>query len=174
MIKENDEFFVHFFIVAFLEFYKDTILSVDYSQIPSILSQLNIKSIADLEKIAKRAKEIKQQTPYSFKLLAKKLEIYKPRSNRLKELFLLYEPESLLCLPVLPSEVFFIAYNNIVGCPDYDCGNFKNIDYNDIFGGKHEKSKLFIFIILFYKKEQCALSVNRNRFLNRMNCIKMV
>ncbi len=107
-----------------------------------------------MEKIAKRAKEIKQQTPYSFKLLAKKLEIFRPRSNRLKELFTLYEPESLLCLPVLPSEVFFIAYNNIVGCPDYDCGNFKSIDYHDVYGGKHEKSKLYlIFIILFFQKE---------------------
>jgi hypothetical protein len=87
-----------------------------------------------------RAKEIRQQTPYSYKLLARKLEIFKPRSTRLKELFSLYEPESLLCLPILPSEVFFIAYNNIVGCPDFDCGNFKYRDDDDhIFGGKHIK-----------------------------------
>jgi hypothetical protein len=144
---EDDELFIHFFIVAFLEYHKDNILSVDYSQIPSVLSQLCIKNITEVELIFQRAKKIKEQTPYSLKLLAMKLEIFKANSTRVKELFLLYEPESLICLPILPSEVFFIAYNNIIKCPDYECKNFRNQEEFDTYNGEQlRQSKRRIYI----------------------------
>ncbi len=51
-------------------------------------------------------------------------------------------------MPILPSEVFFIAYNNIVSCPDLMCKNLKNIfdddweivnseEKNNFFGNLH-------------------------------------
>ena len=143
LIQEDDELFIHFFIVSFLEYHKENILSVDYSQIPSVLSQLCIKDIAEVEFIFQRARQIRQQTPFSFKLFARKLEIFKPRSTRLKELFTIYEPESMLCLPILPSEIFYIAYNNIVGCADYECKNFKYSFENDIYSDKHYKKSKY-------------------------------
>jgi hypothetical protein len=130
LIKEDDELFVHFFIIAFLEYHNEEIISVDYSQIPSVLSQLCIKSINEVDIIFDRAKKIRSQTPFSFRLMARKLEIFKPKSTRLKELFNFYEPETMNLLPILPSEVFHIAYSNIVNCPDSDCRNFK-VAYDD-------------------------------------------
>lgn len=127
IIKENDELFIHFYIVAYLQYRKDDIISTDYSQIPSILSQLYIRSINEADEIIKIAFNIKNTTPFSFRLMARKLEIFKPKSNRLKDLFDLYEPESMLAMPILPSEIFQIAYNNIVSCPDNICKNFKNL-----------------------------------------------
>jgi len=142
---EDDELFIHFFILAFLEYHQDNILSVDYSQIPSVLSQLCNKNIKEVDTIFQRAKKIKEQTPHSLKLLVMKLEIFKPKSTRLKELFLLYEPESLLCLPILPSEVFFIAYNNIIKCPDYECRNFINYEEFDAYNAEQSKQSKIRF-----------------------------
>ena len=51
--------------------------------------------------------------------------------KRLKELFNTYAPESMMAIPILPSEVFYIAYNNIVSCPDLSCKNFKNFYEGD-------------------------------------------
>ncbi len=131
LIKENDEFLLHFFIISFLEYHKDEIITTDHSQIPSVLSQLSLKTIDEVEAVFTYAIELRDKTPYSLRLMARKLEIFKPHSNRLKELFHLYEPENMMAMPILPSEVFFIAYNNIVSCPDLMCKNFKNIFDDD-------------------------------------------
>ena len=80
----------------------------------------------EVESVFNYAKELRAKTPYSLRLFARKLEIFKPNSQRLKELFHLYEPENMMALPLLPSEIFYIAYNNIVSCPDLMCNNFKN------------------------------------------------
>jgi hypothetical protein len=130
LISDNDELMLHFFIVSYLIDFKDTITGVDHSQIPSVLSQMCLKSREDVDRIYCFALILRRNTPFSFRLMARKLEIFKPASTRLKELFAFYEPESLLSLPILPSEVFHIAYNNIISCPDSYCKNFKNI-YDD-------------------------------------------
>lgn len=80
----------------------------------------------EVESVFNYAKELRAKTPYSLRLFARKLEIFMPNSQRLKELFHLYEPENMMALPLLPSEIFYIAYNNIVSCPDLMCKNFKN------------------------------------------------
>ena len=130
LIREDDQLFIHFIVVSFLQYHRDDIIGTDHSQIPSVLSQLCLKSKEEVDSIYKMAKDLKWKTPYSFRLIARKLEIFKPNSKRLKELFNLFEPESMLAMPILPSEVFYIAYNNIVSCPDYICKNFKNL-YDD-------------------------------------------
>jgi hypothetical protein len=126
LIREDDELFLHFFVIAFLLYYKQSIIGTDYSQIPSILSQLYLKSEEDAINIFTHARVIRQNTPYSLRLFVRRLEIFKPNSTRLKELFYKYEPEHLISMPILPSEIFNIAYNNIISCPDNRCSNFKN------------------------------------------------
>lgn len=118
---------MHYFIISFLEYHLEEIVSADYSQIPSIISQLTLKSREMIDKVFEKAKKIRSVTPYSFRLFFSQLDIFKPFSRRHKELFERYQPENLLCLPILPSEIFFIAYNKIVSCPDKNCRYFNNL-----------------------------------------------
>jgi hypothetical protein len=113
-------------MVSFLQFNKQSIINADHSQIPSILSQLCLKSDKEVDIIASKAIVMRSNSPLSFRLLATKLEIFKPNSPKLKELFNQYNVESMIALPTLPSEVFYIAYNSILNCPDSTCRNFKN------------------------------------------------
>jgi hypothetical protein len=131
IIREDDEFFIHFIIIAFLTYHKDEIVTTDHSQIPSVLSQLCIKSIEEVEQIVTIAKDLRNKTPYSLRLIANKLDIFKPYSIQLKQLFFFYQPENFLAMPILASEIFFIAYNNIVTCPDICCKNFRKYFNND-------------------------------------------
>jgi hypothetical protein len=128
---EDDELFIHFFIISLLQSRKEEIFSVDYSQIPSILSQLYLRDAEEVENVFNYAKTIRQNTPYSIRLMVRRLEIFKPNSVRLKDLFYFYEPENMTSFPILPSEIFNIAYNNIISCPDSQCSNFKNLYDND-------------------------------------------
>lgn len=118
---------MHYFIISFLEYHLEEIVSADYSQIPSIISQLTIKNPEMIDEIFENAKKIRAVTPYSYRLFFSQLDIFKPFSRRHKELFEHYQPENLLCMPLLPSEIFYIAYNKIVSCPDKNCKYFNNL-----------------------------------------------
>jgi len=147
---------MHYFIIAFLEYHSEDIISADYSQIPSIISQLTIKSTEMIDIIFENAKRIRSITPYSFRLFFNKLDVFKPFSKRHKELFEHYQPENLMCLPILPSEIFFIAYNKIVSCPDKNCRYFNNLYNNDIDNSN----------MIFSEKNNRSLNENKNADTN--------
>jgi hypothetical protein len=127
LINENDELFLHFFIVAFLKFHKERIVSSDHSQIPTLLSQLCLKAKDEVTMIFSLAKDIRLKTPYSLRIMARNLEVFTPYSNKLKDLFNFYKPETLFLFPLLPCEILSVAYNNMILCPDIRCKNYKNI-----------------------------------------------
>lgn len=123
---------MHYFIICFLEYHSEQITTAEYSQIPSIISQLTIKNIEMIDIIFENARRLRAETPYSFRMFFSYLDIFKPFSTRHKELFEYYQPETLICLPMLSSEIFFIAYNKIVSCPDKSCKFFNNLyDYEN-------------------------------------------
>jgi len=95
---------------------------------------MHLKSCADVYKIYERALVIRHNTPYSFRILASNLEIFRPGSKNLDKLFRLYDIENLIAIPIFASEIFSIAYNNIVDCPDEYCYNFQK----GIFQNKKE------------------------------------
>jgi hypothetical protein len=154
LITENDELFLHFFVIAFLQFNKGDLVSTDYSQIPSLLSQLYLKNESEVGIIFNMAKTVRANTPYSIRLFVRRLEIFKPGSLKLKDLFYKYEPEQFLSMPILPSEVFNIAYGNLISCPDNRCLNFKN---------KYEGDKAFY-------KENYETSFIASRQTNCYHC----
>jgi hypothetical protein len=173
LIKENDQIFIHFFIISFLEYHQDIISSADFSQIPSIISQLILKDHEMVNTIFLRAKIIRSATPYSFRLFFQKLEIFNPNSNKHKELNETFQPELLLALPILPCEIFYVAYNKIVTCPDKNCFNFKNLfDYekNNLItseisnNGNSRKEK-------FFEDEDNNNSGNGHNSVNKENLI---
>lgn len=144
LIREDDEVFMHYFIICFLEYHSEQILTEEYSQIPTIISRFSLKDKEIIDKIFESARILRTITPYSFRLFFSQLDIFKPFSKRHKELFEHYKPDKLTCLPIMPSEVFFIAYNNIITCPDKHCRFFNNLyDYEQNFISKETESSTF-------------------------------
>jgi hypothetical protein len=123
--------------------------------------------------IFQKAKIIRSATPYSFRLFFQKLEIFKINSNKHKELNESIQPELLLALPILPCEIFYVAYNKIVTCPDKNCFNFKNLfDY--------EKNNLIISDSLnndiirkekFFEDEDHNNNLKKDNNINKENLI---
>jgi len=92
---------------------------------------MHIATSEDAISIYKKALEIRDKTPYSFRILANNLEIFKPDSTRLMELYIKYNLENIIALPIFPSEIFSIAYKNIVECPDSNCLIFQKKIYEN-------------------------------------------
>jgi len=86
---------------------------------------MHIESPSDAIIICENAKKIRDNTPYSFRILTNKLEIFLPNSKNLMELFFKYDVDNMVAIPMFPSEIFSIAYSNIVDCPDDTCIKFQ-------------------------------------------------
>lgn len=84
-----------------------------------------IQSQEDLDFIYKTALKLRENTPYSFRILSNNLNIFFPYSEVLKDLYNIYQPDQLLSLPIFPSEVIFITFNYSIDCPDENCIIFK-------------------------------------------------
>jgi len=97
-----------------------------------------LKSCDDVHQIYKNALEVRKNTPFSFRILANNLELFKPNSPNLKTLFYKYDVENIMALPMFPSEVLSITYGNILNCPDDKCSIFQKRILND----KLEMNKL--------------------------------
>ena len=131
IIIENDELFIHFLMVAYLIKNKTVFLflikeitTCDISQIPTLMSSFKIQNDEDLNFIYNTALKLRDNTPYSFRILSNNLEIFVPYSDNLKDLYNFYQPDQLLSLPIFPSEVVYITYNYTFDCPDENCSNF--------------------------------------------------
>lgn len=127
IIRVNDPLFFHFIMVAFLKSNAQIILHTDKTLIPSLMSSLAISSVDELDSIIQIAIQMRYDTPYSFRILANRLEIFKFKSTKLKEKYEYYKPETFSVLPIFPSEIFFITYKSIINCPDEDCIEMRKI-----------------------------------------------
>ena len=127
LITSNDNLMIHYFIIAFLLYNQDLLMSVDHSVVVVALSQLTIYSEEEVDKIFSLALDIRNNTPYSFKVLANKLEIFKENSPNIKYLYNLIKPNEFVSLPIFPKELFYLAYNQQVQCPNEDCDKGKII-----------------------------------------------
>ena len=126
LININDSLFMHFIIVAFLQYNSNKITGSDISQIPSIMTHLSIDSTEDLDNIIQLALDIRNKTPYSFRILCNNLQIFTPNSTELEKCFKAYKPDTMTALPMYPSEIFYITYRGEVNCPDDQCENYSD------------------------------------------------
>ena len=124
LIGLDDTLLMHFFTVALLIFNEDKFLKEDKMNIPFILSKLTISNIDEMGKIFQIAIQLRKETPYSFRILANKLEIFKYHSDEIENCYKEYKPNSLIAMPIFPSEIFYICYNGIIKCPDDLCYNY--------------------------------------------------
>ena len=154
LILFDDNLFPHFFITAYLIKSRKKFFEIDSMVILSVLSQLHIDTIEEVNDILDFAAEIRDRTPYSFYLLANKLEIFNFNSQKLKNLYEEIQPDKMLALPIFPTELFSITHQDLFGCVDEACINFlktgKNFNKSSkcIFcRSKFIKPKLYYIII---------------------------
>jgi len=112
------------------------------------LSKLGINSLDEINDIIDMAIELRNNTPNSFYLFAKYLEIFNYGSNNLKKLYEEYNPSNMLAMPIFESEVLNINYKELIGCSEQDCKNFIKKNKNN------EKKDLCLFCKNQYLKQQ--------------------
>ena len=123
LIIENDQLFIYFFLVSFLIVNGEKILSAKEKYLSKIISRLTITNIDEIDFIFNIALDLRKETPYSFRILSNKLEIYNFNSKNLENAYEKYKPNSLIAMPIFPTEIYYICYNDIVKCPDELCKN---------------------------------------------------
>ncbi len=141
IILEDDPFMLHFLIIALLIHKQKIFFGSDLTMVPIGITAISIDSIEEIDKIYDIAIKLRANTPYSFRILANLLEIFKYHCEDPKSLFDKYRPDTLLTLPIFPSEIFYICFNRATKCPIDTCkNNTKNINVNNEEEKKDENS----------------------------------
>ena len=189
LILENDQLMIHYFIVSLLIYKKNSFINLDEYSLPLALSRLNINSEKEIDIVFNDALNLRKLTPYSFRLFAFKLDLLKHKSNQYKLKYDFYRPDILVSIPIFPSEICFMCYNNIIKCPDenhiftknFNCehcsmGIIKEIQYilldiriND---SNNSKNGILQNINIIDKKEikdENILNIIQDKFINSKN-----
>ena len=173
LILFDDILFPIFFIVSFIIKNRHQFFNVDSTIILSILSQLEIKEIDEVNEILNFANEIRDKTPNSFYILSNNLEIFNYDSQNLQTLYEKYKPYKMLALPMFANDIFCITHKNIIGCPDEKCENFRNNKFNNISKcifckNKQFKKKIpFIIIDLRIFPDNILNNKNKNKIADK-------
>ncbi|MCQ2820432.1 MAG: TBC domain-containing protein [archaeon] len=138
LILFNDPLFLHFFIVALLMKQRNKIIESDMSSIPSVVCKVAIENIDQVDELIGDAIDLSNKTPYSFRLLAKNLNIFSYHSTKIQELYYFYALDNMLAMPIFPSEVMGISYKHFFHCVDSDCPNFSEQDKKSSFFGSNK------------------------------------
>jgi hypothetical protein len=126
LILEDDELFFYFFLISLIITNAEKILSAKRKNLTKIISTLIISSKEEIDFIFSFASDLRKETPYSFRILANRLEIFNFKSKMLENAYEQYKPYSLIAMPIFPTEIFHICYNHLFKCPDELCKNCKN------------------------------------------------
>ena len=126
IIKLEDPLFIQFMLVAMIKDKRELIIKCEDNYLPILLTSLTFRSNEELKKIIKIAKELREQTPYSFRLLANKIGFLKKRNTDIKNSYEKYKPEMLPAMPIFPSEVLFITYKSQINCINPNCKKYMN------------------------------------------------
>lgn len=121
IIQSGDNLLIFFILVAFLKERSTLILSTDYTLIPNLMTNLVIFSIDEVDSLLQHAYNLRNKTPYSFRMLADKLEIFNEGSKTLKKNYNWLQTEGIDVMPLFPSEIFYITYKKQIKCPDHNC-----------------------------------------------------
>ena len=119
------------------------------------MASLTILSIQELNTVVEKAKNLRNVTPFSFRILVNEIGFLIKNNKNLKQNYEKYKPLSLLAMPIFPLEIFYIANHCLVECPDEKCYNFVN----------NRNSKKFSFDVLKEDKhicEKCILKIEKN------------
>ena len=124
MIKIEDPLFIQFILVAIIKENRELIINCDINLLAVVMTSLTIRTKEELDKIIKIAYQLREQTPYSFRLLADKIGFLKKKFKDIKINYEKYQPELLPAMPIFPAEVLYITYKSQIYCIDPKCKNY--------------------------------------------------
>ena len=129
IIKINDPLFIHFLLVAFIIYNRELLINCDSNLLLKLITNLTINSIEELDDIVKIALKLRDNTPYSFRLLSNKIGFLKTNYKNITKTFKKYKPEKIIALPIFPTEISYENNKKYIICPDPECIN-NNRDKN--------------------------------------------
>ena len=134
IITINDPLFLHFYFVAMIINQRELIINCEKNILPILMTSLTITSNEELNIVIEKAKELRHQTPFSFRILANELGFLITKNKNVKEPFEKYKPLSLPAMPIFPLEVLYITNHSEVECPDEQCKTAKTLRNNNKYG----------------------------------------
>jgi hypothetical protein len=130
LILINDNLFLHYFLVALLKVNRDKIFNIkDKMKYLQFLTQLTINTNEELIEVISTAIDLRDLTPYSFRILTNKLGIFQkkiPIEILIKKFKIFSFNNLIITIPIFPMEIFYITYKEEIKCPDKYCK--KNIE----------------------------------------------
>jgi DNA-dependent RNA polymerase auxiliary subunit epsilon len=141
IVTINDPLFLHFYFVAMIINKRELIINCDKNLLPTLMANLTILSFEDLNLVINKAKELRNYTPFSFRILANKLGILIPKNKNLINNFEKYKPLSLPAMPIFPSEILYITNKSEIECPDEGCKTLEKYLKDKNFGFEIIKSE---------------------------------
>jgi len=159
LIRINDPLFIHFILVALIKYKRDLLLHCDSNLLLKLMVGLTISNKEELDIVVKMALELRNHTPYSFRLLANKIGFLKVNNKKIQKNFELYNPESIPTMQIFPIEILNNNYTNKILCPDPECiNNSKNINKKVDW----EKQQFFNGNKNAHICEKCDMKIEKN------------
>ena len=124
MVNIKDPLFIQFFAVALIKYHREMLINCNENILATIITCLTIKTKEEINIITKCAYELREKTPYSFRILANKIGFLKKNFKDIQSKYELYQPETLPAMPIFPAEVLFITYKSEIDCIDSRCKNY--------------------------------------------------
>ena len=123
LIQINDPLFIHYILVAIIIYYRELLINCDSNLLVKLMTGLTITSKEELDTIIKIAMDLRNRTPYSFRLLSNKIGFLQTNNKNISNNFEKYKPELIQTMPIYPLEILHGNNKNIVLCPDPECKN---------------------------------------------------
>ena len=128
MISISDSLFIQFFLVALIQYHRDILIHSDKNYLPALIMNLQIKSYEELDLLFNKAFEIRNNTPYSFRLWVNKIGFLRKNYKDIELNYKKYQPELFMTLPLFSSEVLYLMNKDYIKCFDSRCKNYiKNL-----------------------------------------------
>ena len=126
IIKTQDVLISHFLLVSLLIYYREMIINCEKSYLATLITALTITSIEELDIIFNKALQLREQTPFSYRILVNKIGFLKRDNKDIREAYEFYQPESIPAMPIFPIEIISITSKTAcVDCVDPECKNSK-------------------------------------------------
>ena len=132
IIKCQDPLIIHFILVALFIYQREMIINCDRTYVATLMTSLSITTMEELNTIFDMALKLREQTPYSYRILVNKIGFLKKNNKDIKKNYDLYQPQTIPAMPIFPLEIFSITSRDLVDCVDPECKNCKPND-NNIF-----------------------------------------
>lgn len=126
-IRIKDPLFPYYLLIALFIEKTDELIQQDNIKVISLLCSITIDSEDQLNLLITKANQIKEETPYSFKLMIDSINMFNiNREFHSKE----KEIENLPLMPILAYELCHLARPDIFKCPNAYCSNITK--YNNL------------------------------------------